>query len=912
MKFTKLYLAAFAVCLFAAFTPLHAQLSFSQEDDLLSGNFGGLDCAVDMNGDFLDDVVVVTSSGMTIHYQQFDGSFISQTFNIDIEYVPDWSIAAGDLDNNGYNDVLLGNGNRVTFLVANADGSDYSQEVQPDYIFSQRSTFSDIDNDGNLDAFVCHDVDQSHPFRSDGNGNMVLDQSLIETTDRPGNYAAIWVDYDNDWDSDLYISKCIFGSNDPTDINRVNQMYRNNGDGTYTEIAEDINMADNAQSWATVFEDFDNDGDFDGFMINHDFSNRFMLNDGAGNFTDIIDDVNIAKNDLGAWEASAADFDNDGYVDIFSELGKEIYLNNGNLTFTGIDIPIDDGALGDFNNDGFMDILKDGTIWMNEGNDNNWLKINTVGIQSNKNGIGARIEIYGVWGVQIREVRAGESFRPMSTLNTHFGIGQAEEIEMVVVKWPSGLMTMIENPDINTTLTLSEIDADCFADNVTVEANGPTQICQGETVEITAPEGTEFLWSNGDTTQNITVAEPGNYNVILTHADECVSFSNNVTVTFIQDIAPEISVAGQTLFCEGSSVILTATESLDYTWSSGETTQAIEVTESGEYTVTASGQCVDDLVSETIEVTVLDAPLPEVEDVTTNSQGTATITGMGDNLVWYNEATGGTPLATGDIFETGVLTEETVYYVENVQVYPGDLQDGGKPNMDGEGGIPGTGSPIYFDAYEPFTLLTVLVRVPQVNTTPGIRTVQLIDENGIVIYSQEFDLDYGDHVLTLDWEIPVGTNLGLRCLENNLFRNNTGVSFPYPIGDVGQCTGTNFGGGWYYYFYDWKIQKQGIECVSDRVEVTVFLTGTNEAELFSNLAVFPNPAQDELNINFSLRNQQSLDIELLDVVGRVIWTETMNTATGSTQLSLADLSSGVYMLQLKTEEGVVARKVIKE
>ncbi|MFT5745480.1 MAG: hypothetical protein ACI9XO_001598, partial [Paraglaciecola sp.] len=78
------------------------------------------------------------------------------------------------------------------------------------------------------------------------------------------------------------------------------------------------------------------------------------------------------------------------------------------------------------------------------------------------------------------------------------------------------------------------------------------------------------------------------------------------------------------------------------------------------------------------------------------------------------------------------------------------------------------------------------------------------------------------------------------------------------------------------------------------------------------LAVFPNPAQDELNIQFALHNQQALNIELLDVVGRVIWTETMNTATGSTQLSLADLSSGVYMLQLKTVEGVVARKVVKE
>ena len=157
-----------------------------------------------------------------------------------IQNVPDWSIAAGDLDGNGYNDLVLGNGSRVSFVMANEDGTVYTEDAShTEYIFSQRSTMADIDNDGDLDSFVCHDVDLSHPYRNDGDGNMTLDQNLIETIDLPGNYAAIWVDYDNDGDSDMYLTKCRGGSS-PGDPERDNAMYTNNGDGTFTENAEVI------------------------------------------------------------------------------------------------------------------------------------------------------------------------------------------------------------------------------------------------------------------------------------------------------------------------------------------------------------------------------------------------------------------------------------------------------------------------------------------------------------------------------------------------------------------------------------------------------------------------------------------------------------------------------------------------
>ncbi len=434
---------------------LMAQVTFTNQSVLIGNYPDHSEVAVDMNGDYLDDYVRVSENGVGIDYQLPDHTFNSIFITTPIQNIPDWSVAAGDIDGNGFNDLLLGNNSRVSFLFANEDGTAYTEVTKPDYIFSQRSTLADINNDGLLDAFVCHDVDLSHPYRNGGGQNMILDQTLIVTLDRPGNYAAIWVDYDNDGDADMYLTKCRGGAL-PGDENRDNAMYTNNGDGTFTENGLDIGMRDNAQSWSTVFEDFDNDGDFDAFIVNHDFQNRLMQNDGTGMFTDVIADSGINPTDLGAWENQSGDFNNDGFVDIFSEMSKELYLNNGDMTFTGQDLNFDEGGIGDFNNDGFLDVVNDGNLYINDGNANNWVKVGLEGVESNKNGIGARVKIVGDWGTQMREVRSGQGFSHMNSLLAHFGIGTSTAIETLIIEWPSGTVDVVPNPDTNTTHIIVE------------------------------------------------------------------------------------------------------------------------------------------------------------------------------------------------------------------------------------------------------------------------------------------------------------------------------------------------------------------------------------------------------------------------------------------------------------------------
>ena len=913
----KLYTPLLIIC-YLSFNLLNAQVSFTNQGALLEPISGSSveDCAVDMNGDHLDDVVRVVNAKIYIDFQQNDGTFEHVEHVVGMQNLPTWSLCAGDIDNNGFNDLLFGSGNRVSFIYANADGTAYTEDFHDEYIFSQRSTFADIDNDGHLDAFVCHDVDQSHPYRNDGSGNMILDQTLIETVDMAGNYAAIWVDYDNDGDSDLYVTKCRQGSSSG-DPERTNRLYRNNGDGSYSEVAEEANMDDNAQSWATVFEDFDNDGDFDAFIVNHDFQNRLMVNNGDGTFTDNIGPSGIDANNLGAWENASGDFNNDGFVDIFSELSRELYLNNGDMTFTGQDLGFNDGGIGDFNNDGFLDVINGNALMINDGNDNNWVKVNTEGILSNKNGIGSRIEIYGDWGIQIREVRSGQSFSPMSSLTVHFGIGTSTSIDSMKISWPSGVVTLVEDPAINTTHILPETS--CVLPPSTLIVNGETTICPGgvELVEIIAPDGFDnYNWSNNMNTQTIMVSEAGSYSAVLSNDDGCVSLSDAVTISVIIEDDPTISIDGSEIFCLGESVTLNASDGTNHVWSNDMTGQTIEVTETGQYFVMIDSECSDDpLTSEIVTVVALDAAPPIVDDVVITEVGPATLTATsGENIEWYDKAVDGDLVGTGNMLEIPLVDQDTTFYAESHTIYGGEEQDGGKPDNAGGGGIPTTGAHSFFDVYEEFTLLQVTVYVPA-NGEEGNRTIQLVDKDNVVLDEKIENLTIGQHEVELNFAVPVGEEFSLRCVENNLFRNNSGVDYPYAIGDVGEVTTSLYGDTYYYYFYDWKILKTSTECISERTgaDVSIIVSTNNLGNTLTGVSIYPNPAESFAYLRFEAFENADLLIRVFDATGKeALARKEISTTIGTNieEINTSSLAKGIYNVQLSIDGKSISKTLV--
>lgn len=449
---TKLLLLA----LLCGFQISIAQISFSTNSNLVNTSHTDR-CVVDMNGDTRDDIVSVSTTNIQVFYQQVDGSYLERNYPTSpANNSPSWSLAAADYNRDGFADLVYGGGNGVTFMrsVDNGSGIDgvtYEEISFPQFVFSQRSNFVDINNDGNLDAFVCHDVEPNVFYINDGNGNLTYNQGSLGDYPTGGNYGSVWVDFDNDRDVDMFISKCGGES-----ARRDNEMHRNNGDGTFDEVGSSIGLEDDMQTWSSAWADFDNDGDMDawvGASNTGDGFHRLMRNNGNNSFTDVIAGSGLEGLTTTSIENQTYDFDNDGNSDIV--IGGRILYGNGDLTFT-IGNFIDREIFGDLNNDGFIDGFGFGSARLNNGNSNNWIKITTVGVASNVHGIGARVEITTESGTQIRDVRSGEGFGNMSTMNVHFGLGLDEDIQDVTIYWPSGVIDMIEDLNVNETYTIVE------------------------------------------------------------------------------------------------------------------------------------------------------------------------------------------------------------------------------------------------------------------------------------------------------------------------------------------------------------------------------------------------------------------------------------------------------------------------
>jgi hypothetical protein len=469
-----------------------SQIAFTDSNSKLANSSLKSGCAIgvsDMNGDGLDDIIRLSgATNLQIEYQT-SGNFTLLNYGSIPGNGSEWGMAIADVDKNGFNDIIVGGAyNGLKLLQANATGTDYTvTTLGGSGIFLQNANFADIDNNGTIDFFGCHDDGVAAVYSNDGIGNLTRNTSMLNAastvpSDNSGNYGSIWTDYDNDGDQDLYISKCRLGVTNPNDGRRINLLFQNDGSGNYTEVGVAAGLVPYAQSWSASFEDIDNDGDMDCVLINHDLSSIIYDNNGNGTFTDITASSGIATDlsNMGSdgIQLIMEDFDNDTFVDLFitSRGGShKLFRNNGNKTFSLVSSPFPTGnriqsaAAGDLNNDGFIDIIagfasgynspsnsNSDVLFLNNTNANHWSEIRLLGNPSNINGIGARIEIHGSWGKQIREVRSGESYGIMNSMMTHFGLGNSTSITKIVVNWPSGNVDTLLSPNIDEAITIVE------------------------------------------------------------------------------------------------------------------------------------------------------------------------------------------------------------------------------------------------------------------------------------------------------------------------------------------------------------------------------------------------------------------------------------------------------------------------
>jgi hypothetical protein len=192
----------------------------------------------------------------------------------------------------------------------------------------------------------------------------------------------------------------------------------------------------------------------------------------------------------------------------------------------------------------------------------------------------------------------------------------------------------------NQTYNTANINTSASA-NVT--AGGPVTFCQGGSVTLTANAGSSYMWSNGATTQSITVTQAGTYSVDVTNAYRCTATSAPVTVTVNTLPSPVVTANGSTTFCTGDSVILTSSAANGYLWSNSATTQSITVTSSGTYsvTVTDANGCQGTSNAVTVSSSAAPAPTINVQGSTSLCAGqSVTLTASAaDSYLWSNSAT---------------------------------------------------------------------------------------------------------------------------------------------------------------------------------------------------------------------------------------------------------------------------------
>ncbi len=930
---------------FVLLQSVNAQIQFEEKNDLIDFNetFSGAPMAIqDINGDRFDDILVLDGTkDVSVYFQNPGQKFTKVDYGTLSGFA--WGMTAGDLNNDGWSDVFAGGAYddiKVSMLIDD-QGSMMNSILDGPSIFVQAVSYADINNDGFLDAYACHDDGPSSIYINDGTGTLSFDTDVFDTSKfgstetNAGNYGCVWSDIDGDNDLDLYVAKCRQGVNQPMDPRRINQLWLNDGNNNYSEHADSFGLAIGWQSWTAEFQDIDNDGDFDAFITNHDHESQ-LLENVNNTFVDITANSGIIVNGLPI-QGVMKDFDNDGFVDIFvTGADGQMFLNNGDKTFTEISPleRVNSFAIGDLNSDGFLDIFAGygsgfnnpgagaDIIHMNQGNDNNYLSVALQGVVSNRDAIGAKLTLHGPWGIQVREVRAGESYGITHSAHQNFGLGTNTNIDSLVINWPSGIREVYQDIEINQSIGI--IEGLCITPTSAVIADGPLIFCEGEDVTLTAASGYTYLWSTGETSQSITVATDGVYLVTVYDGSDCFASS----APFIVEVDPEesfsISTDFEIPFCEGEEIVIDADFNGVVNWSNGLLGTSITVNAAGTYSATATGVC-ETIESNVIEVTTLDSPdIPTVADVTIDLNTSTELMASGTDPRWYDEEFGGEPIATGNNFTTPLLNVNTTYYVEDYNEYVKPPVSVGEPMHTGTNDYNG-------DNFNAFTLFTVfdkstLETIDVETDFAGIRKIILMDADFTVLNELSVDLMPGLSTIELNWELDpnIGSyQLGTEDVTNQatfginsprLKRTSTDfegqVNFPYVIDNIISIDNTTFGDAFYYYFYNWKIGGLSDVCVSDRTPVTVTVSTSSNLNIdeVDFLKIYPNPSSDFVTIEIKENRQFDLILKSLD--GKVIYN--FNAVKENYQLDMNALSNGMYLLELRGDEDVIIARIVKQ
>ena len=400
------------------------------------------------------------------------------------------NLVQADYDNDGDVDVLalrgawLGKAGQhpKSLLRNNGDGSftDWTFEAGLGEVHypTQTASWGDYDNDGDLDVYVGNETGDGAvaPCQLFTNqGDVFTDGALSAgvINDR-FTKAVVWGDYDSDRRLDLYVSN----------LDGANRLYRNQGDGTFIDMAPQLGVTKPDRSFSAWFWDFDNDGTLDLFVSAYDAQvtdivtaalgqkftaqlPRLYRGDGKGRLRDVGEESNL-RSPSAPMGANFGDLDNDGYLDFYLGTGymayhalmpNVMYRNRSGRGFADVTTAGGFGhlqkghgiAFADLDDDGDQEVFAqmggalpgdswDDALFENPGFGNRWVTVELVGVESNRSAIGARIRVQVVEGDRRRSiykwVNSGGTFGA-NPLRQTIGLGRVDRLELLEVFWPS-------------------------------------------------------------------------------------------------------------------------------------------------------------------------------------------------------------------------------------------------------------------------------------------------------------------------------------------------------------------------------------------------------------------------------------------------------------------------------------------
>src|SRR4029453_11595648 len=393
------------------------------------------------------------------------------------------NILQTDFNNDGRLDILVLRGGwetpqRKSLLRNNGDGTftdvSAASGLGSPLTGTQAAVWTDIDNDGFLDLFVGNENGTPQLFRNNGDETFT-DIAAKAGVDRRGfNKGVAAADYDNDGWPDLYVSN----------LGGANFLYRNNRNGTFTELASCARVPGPGQGFPTGFFDYDNDGSPDLFVASYVTSVdevaraylklprnggtlKLYRNLGDGSFQDVSRQVGLDKV-LMVMGANFGDIDNDGFLDLYLGTGNPSYAslvpslllrNKGGRSFVDVTASSGTGELHKGHGVAFADLDQDGDedivfevggatpgdahalrLFENPGHGNDWIALKLVGVKTNRAAIGARITVTveGAGGRRImhRTVGSGGSVGA-SPFDEHIGLGAAAQRVDLEIWWPA-------------------------------------------------------------------------------------------------------------------------------------------------------------------------------------------------------------------------------------------------------------------------------------------------------------------------------------------------------------------------------------------------------------------------------------------------------------------------------------------